>query len=282
MLSDSTMFNEICERKPTRPTILIPTPRPVTKEVAASGSRKLPQPTHLPAQPRKRDLILETGLDLSEELTTNPCSTSMTTVEQDLHLSEDDDVPIHPPKPKRRTTILLPIRPRSYYQVCKHVFVKGPKKGQTCGKLSGNEQNLCGIHLVQSSKKHIVSENPSNITRSYEELKLKIEKLEKIVDDLTDKNHVVCHPEKPSTSEPSTEKNDKKRSRRLIQNIRIYKLDPSETYKLLRYQDGMPIVESKKKLYKVCLPNYMKRPIPNGKWALVCDSEMPKMVWKEV
>lgn len=259
-----------CERKPTRPTIIAPPHRPPTSEVEAKGSRKLPLPLSsnfpstsspavriggvesrptIAAQLKKRDLLKEVGLDISDE---------------------DEDVFTKNLTKPGPSTILIP--PQGGPQQCSHRFVKGKPKGTLCGKRSVKGERLCALHLGASSKKKEKQTNAPSVVVQNDDIKLKLESLEKIVLNLMkNKNETK---EKKEKKEP--------RPRVNIQRIRIYKLNRDEAYVLLRYKDGMPIVKSKGKLYQVKLPSYMSRPIPNGKWTLVCDDTLPRMVWKEV
>lgn len=269
----------VCERKPTRPSIISALPRPVTNQVAALGSRKMPTPPT--TQPglcvedvNKRNLLLELDLQLSDE----ECA---------------------PPPPKRA----ILITPLQDFEKCIHRFVKGPNKGVMCGKKTSKGRKLCAMHFGVKVKKTLsspsvsvqdLSQNKAQecepkdlqnvlLIKSLEETKAKVKTLEQVVLQLmkdAPKDSVASQPEPNPVK--GMDLNIKKTRRPQIQKIRIYKLQPTETYRLICYKDGMAVLANKGKRLQVPLPAYMKRPIPNGKWSLVCDSEEPRMIWKEV
>lgn len=283
-----------CERKPTRPSIIIPQLRPVSNEADATGSRRLPEATatKTPSQQSVGDVI---ELNIVKELESAPGKKRNILKELGLELSDDEAMPAV----KNKTILIEPMRGPG---LCTYKLVKGGKKGQECGKKSVKGQTFCAAH----STKHRF-DKPSR-TIEADGVKNKLESLEKVVLNLMKNSRAPASKATTSTSinsldsvcaslekirnqigkiEQSAElvldKKNQKKSRN-IQKIRIYKLNPFETYLLIRYKDGNPIfqIKSSGRYIQVPLPNRMARPIPNGKWSLVCHPEQPLMIWKEV
>lgn len=275
-----------CERKPTKPSIFSPIPRPVSNHVAATGSRKLPELPQLSSSVehmKKRDLMAETGLELDLALTDD----------------SDDEVvePLPLPQNPRRQVIVIPAQ--QGLSRCRHQFVKGLNKGSFCGKKCVKNRNLCSVHSGQEKKVKFV-EQSDELSTKLSETNSKLKTLESLVLGLMKNKDAKISNENKDTSKPianqdiskpvnnntntiSTQTNKYKyKPKRSIQKIRIYKLDVAQKYLLVGYRDKMAVFKNKSRLYQVPLPKYMSRPKPNGKWSLVCDEDVPKMVWKEV
>lgn len=330
-----------CQRKPTRPSVILPERRPVSNEVAATGSRRLPEPALLVtsnelAATEPRSILEPTPLVTSNEFATTeprslpepvpPVSRKETTTRktfEDLGLilsDDDDDTRIPFPTQttldvvkattsaddvvggiiKKRQAIL--IEPQLGSRLCKYQFAKGGKKGTLCGAKCSKGRDKCSVHASTIPKKNSTTNNDPAVLD-------KIAQLEKIVLNMM-KNK---SPETPQPNlnalqqesafktvtdslnklqnqianlEQSAEKVLKKKTikSQSLQKIRIHKLDPFETYFLIRYRDGYAVfqIKSTGRQIMVPLPNRMARPIPNGKWCLVCHDQLPKMIWKEV
>lgn len=300
---------EACERKATRPCIIVPQPRPVSTEVAATGSRRLPEPTTsvIPTGSIKRTfedlgLILTDDEDADEVL---PVLSALQTSDSAiLQVKQSPKDAVGAPLKKLKTMLIEPQRGLGF---CKYRFAKGNKKGTVCGLKCTKTRDLCGVHMATTNKKTSISASSENSVNTA--VTDKIMKLERIVLSLLkDKPSApLANQEKTQsastldsvnatldkirnqihkieqTAELALNKKPQKKSRN-IQKIRIYKLDPFETYLLVRYKDGHPIFQMKSsgRYVQVPLPTRMVRPVPNGSWSLVCHPEQPRMIWKEV
>lgn len=284
-----------CERKPTRPSIIVPDPRPISSEVAASGSRRIPEPTTIkkPATQTVGDLIES---NIAEELKSVPAQKRNILKELGLELSDDEAMPAVP-----KTIMIEPMRGPG---ICSYKLVKGGKKGLPCGKKSVKGQPFCAAHSTRQSG----FDKSSRIVEK-DDVKEKLERLEKVVFNLMKDSRAPANKAANPTSSSNLDSvcaslknineqiskiqqsaalvsktHNRKKIRQNIQKIRIYKLNPLETYTLVRYKDGNPIfqIKSNGRYIQVPLPTRMARPIPNGSWSLVCHPEQPLMIWKEV
>jgi len=296
-----------CERKHTKPSVIVPPARSPTLEVDATGSRRLPETSG-----QKRDLGAELGL---EEL-------GLTLSDEDEELEMFID---HPSPAERKTIVISPSHHPSRSH-CKYLFVKGPKKGSLCGKRTAIGRIYCGTHVVKtdSTGRPVKTNKPTPVVasvsapastpvtvpvptpvaatvsapdQSVRELKSKIESLEKVVLNLmkdrklkTESRRCNINKDQTNKSSPTaiqTVKSKFKRKHRAIQRIRLWKMNTTKNYLLVGFEEEMPLVKSNGQLYQVKMPNSMKNepiPKPNGKWSLVCDhsESKNKMVWKEI
>jgi hypothetical protein len=318
-----TLAKSACERKPTTPSVILPLPRPASHQVSPKGHKKLPEtktkqlklknfpPAIIEEKSKKRNLIQELGIDLSDEDEPSPPK-----LKKQLLGFEDEPSPsksiskvVKPPVECTEKTRSLPqlvedevpspssksvengkatfksilIEAQVAPGYCTHLYVQGTKKGTVCGKKCRKGRNLCGGHSYKPSVTQQPAK-PSDFTK-VQELEKKVKNLEELLtksvnfEKTINRLEVLISNVNKAPADGKSFKTNKSR----IQKIRIYKMNKTQTYKLLRYKDGMPVVESRNRLYQVVMPNSMKRPIPNGKWCLVCDpNEVSKMMWKEV